>query len=90
MDPDLLVFIKESEIYSTFPTKYKHLMKTAKPIKMKNLKYMLEATNPNATIEETGDALSQVMNSIYLKYGEGKPFNVAIPGKFDGRYVFYE
>lgn len=86
--PDLLQFIRQNEIYATFPSKYKDQMKTAKPIKMTDLKYMLTAAYPNVRNEEAANELGDVMNEIYSRYGNGEPFNVAITCKIDGKYLF--
>ncbi len=78
IDSNLLKFINENQIYPTFPSKFKDLMKTAKPIKMTDLKYVIEATYPNATNESAASELSDVMNYIYMEFGNKMPFNTAI------------
>ena len=88
VDPGLLQFIRQNEIYATFPSKYKDLIKTAKPIKMTDLKYVIAAAYPNARNEEAANELGDVMNRIYRRYGNGEPFNVAIACKIDGEYLF--
>lgn len=90
VDSDLLQLIKESEIYPIFPSKYKDQMKTAKPVKMTDLKYALKATCLGRGNEETAKELEQIINGIYKKYDDGKPFNVAVVFKVDGEYFFSE
>lgn len=88
VDPDLLQFIRENEIYATFPSKYRDQMKTAKPIKMTDLKYVIAAAYPNEINEEAANELGDVINGVYTIYGNGEPFNVAVVCKIDGEYLF--
>lgn len=89
-DPDLLEFIRDQRIYTTFPSRYKELMKTAKPILMRDLKYVIEAKDDNMSNEDVANQLGIAMNSVYLRFGEKKPFNVVVVAKIDGEYMFKE
>jgi len=90
IDPDVLDVIERNSIFPTFPEAYKHQMETARPIKMKNLKYMIDATCPDATNEDAANELGWVLNGLYNRFGESKPFNTAITAKIDGEYLFKE
>lgn len=90
IDFNLLKFINENQIYPTFPSKLKDLMKTAKPIKMADLKYVIEAIYPNAISEAAASELSDVMNYIYMEFGNQMPFNTAIICKINRQYYFKE
>jgi len=86
IDPDLLETVQRESIYSTYPVAYKHLMASAKPVPLKNLKYVITARN-NQTNADVCEKLTTVMNDVYLKFGEKKPFTVAVLGKDDnGQY----
>ncbi|MEK6952134.1 MAG: hypothetical protein AABX29_03895 [Nanoarchaeota archaeon] len=89
VDQGLVDFINEKEIYPTFPSSHKHLMKGAKPKKLKDLKYVITART-GRTNEDTAIELGRrVMAGISHLYGEGKPFNVAVVYKdTNGQYVF--
>ena len=90
VDSDLLKYVGEKEIYPTFPSRFKDLMETAKPIKMTDLKYMIEAKYPDGTNEDTANELGDVMSGIYAEYGNDEPFNVAVVAKIDGEFLFKE
>lgn len=91
LDPDLLAFIKENEVYPIFPSKLRHLKATARTIRIIDLKYMLEAKHPTATTEEIVNKLAKITNLIYINYNQDKPFNVALIGKEqDGLYYIFE
>ncbi|MBI2124843.1 hypothetical protein HYT92_03560 [Candidatus Pacearchaeota archaeon] len=89
-DPDLLYFIGKNKIYPAFPSRFKAEMRNAKPIKMTDLRYAIEAAYPDATNEETANRLGDVMEGIYFKYGNNMPFNVAVVAKIGGEYMFKE
>ena len=91
VDEGLLRFIDQKGIYPTFPSNYRDQMKTAKPIKMRDLKYTIQANYPGANNEQAAMELSQVMNGIYSEFGNNEPFNVAIVGQADagGEYSFW-
>jgi len=89
IDPDLLETIKKESIYSTYPQAYRELMKSAKPIPLKDLKYVITARN-NQTNSDVCKKLTTVMNDVYLRFGEKKPFTVGIFGKDDGHYYPWE
>ena len=91
IDPALFSFIKTQEIYPIFPSKYKALMKDAKPIKINDLKYVIRAGYYGGSNEDAAEKLEIVMNDVYLRFGDKKPFNVAIVGQDDSeRYGFWK
>lgn len=83
----LLNLIRGREIYPTFPSRDRTPRETAKPIKVTDLKYMLEATRLDATNQDVAQELGDIMNGIYNKYGDEKPFNFDVVAKIDGEYV---
>jgi hypothetical protein len=85
-DPVLLETIRTESIWSSYPSAYKHLMASAKPTPLHKIKYAITAKN-NKSNESVCINLATVMNDVYLKFGEGKPFTVAVLGKAeDGQY----
>lgn len=87
---DVANFIANRNIYATFPSQYAAEKKAAKPIAMTSLQYMLEATYIGATNEETANWVGDVINGIYMMYGNNMPFNVAIIAEIDGEFLFKE
>lgn len=86
-DPKLLEVIGREEISSTYPSRLRHLMATAKPTRIQDLKYALHAKQTGATNEEVAEALVPVMNGIYLNYEAEKVFTGCIVGKSpEGEY----
>lgn len=90
IDSDLRDFMHTTEIHAIFPSAYRHLMKSSKPTKLCNLKYVIEAKNRYAPVEEVASDLSAIMNQVYVNHGEGKPFNVEIIGDVNGQYISWE
>jgi hypothetical protein len=89
-DIDLRGTVRKEAVYSTYPRAYRHLMKTAKPVPLKNMRYVITARN-NKTNADVCKRLTTVMNDVYLKFGEKKPFTVAIIGKDNsGEYKLWE
>ena len=87
VDSDLVKYIGENSIYPMFPEKFKAEMKNAKPIKMSDLRYMLEAKYPNATNEEAAEQINAVSNYLFYTFGDNKPLNYDVIGKApDGQY----
>ena len=78
LSPELYEFMEANDIYPTFPSRFRDQMNDAKPIKMTDLKYHILAVRHEKTDKETADYLGNVMLDIYKRYGEGKPFNVAV------------
>lgn len=91
VDSGLVAFVGEKTIYPTFPSKLRHLKKGAKPIKLRDLKYVITART-GGTNEDTATELGvRVMNGIKQLYGEGMPFNVAVVYQDpNGEYVFMD
>ena len=87
-DPDLRETIIKESIYATYPEAYRHLMNSAKPTPLRNLKYVISAKN-NVDNADACEKLTTVMNDVYLKFGEKKPFTVAVLGKNEGSYGFW-
>ena len=91
-DPKLLEFIRQNKIGSHYPSKYRHLMATAQPTRIADLKYVIKARYHNHTNEETAVKLgADVLNEIYLAHDKGEIFTGAIIGKADdGEYGIWE
>lgn len=83
-NPELYDFVKNNEIYATYSSACKDQMKNAKPIQMKDLKYILQTVRHEKTDQDAANFLGNVMNDVYRKYEsttpfkDAKPFNVAI------------
>ncbi|MFA5856258.1 MAG: hypothetical protein WC867_02800 [Candidatus Pacearchaeota archaeon] len=89
-DPKLLDFIAENQVYSIYPSAYKHLMSSATPVQLKDLKYIITARN-NQDNSDVAQKLTTIMNDVYLRFGENKPFTVAVIGKDDnGNFGIWE
>lgn len=82
----LLNLIKGRAIYPTFPSRDRTPRETAKPTKVKDLKYMLAAKRLDATNQDVAQELGEIMNGVYNKYGDEKPFNFDVIAKIDGEY----
>ena len=87
-DQDLLKFIKQNKVYPIFSSK--EIMTKAKPIKMMDLRYVVEAKYPNATNKATADELTMILNQAYQSplYQDKEKFVGEIVYKEEGRYVF--
>lgn len=86
-DSDLVKYIGENSIYPIFPEKFKAQMKNAKPIKMSDLRYILEAKYPDATNEQAAEQINGVSNYLYYTFGNNKPFNYDVIARApDGEY----
>lgn len=82
--------IQRESIYSTYPSAYKHLMASARPVPLKDIKYVVTARS-DKTNADVAEKLTTVMNDVYLKFGQKKPFTVGILGKDDsGNYGLWE
>jgi hypothetical protein len=90
VDPILLQFMAEKEIYATVPSKYKGSLETKKPVKMADMKYVMKSAYPNKKNEDAANELGDIMNVIQERYGNGKPFNVAVIYKIDGEWYSKE
>ena len=86
---DLLEFIEKKKIYSKFPSEFKAKKKNTNTLKIADLRYVIEATYPNATNEKTADELVNFMNGIYYRYGDEIPYTAVI-AKIGGEYKFKE
>jgi hypothetical protein len=89
-DQELLEVINNEEIWSTYPAKYQYLMRRAKPTKISDLKYSIQARYPNHTNEETASQLGHVVNGIYTTFDKKEIFTGAIIGKANGKYCLWE
>jgi hypothetical protein len=90
IDPKLERTIRTEGIISTYPEGYKHLRLSAKPTPLKDLKYVITAKNGNSNAD-AAEKLLKVMNGIYLRFGEKKPFAAVVLGKDDnGDYSTWE
>lgn len=90
VDTDLLAVVNRESVYSRYPEAYKHLMPSAKPVPLRSLKYAIRAKGKQ-TNAEACEALTTVMNDVYLKFGERKPFTAAVLGKDDdGNYGLWD
>ena len=85
---DLLRFVEENNIYPTFPSKYRDRMKTAQPIRMKDLQYVIQTNYPNATNEDTAGFLGDFMNGVWATFVGKKPFNFAVITEIGEEYLF--
>ena len=89
-DSDLLEFIEKNEIFTKIPpSKLKAGMAKAKPIRIADLRYVIDATYPNATNEKTAGRLANFINGIYYRYGDEIPYTAVI-AKIGGEYMFKE
>ena len=88
-DSDLLEFIEKKEICSKFSSEFKAEKKNTNTIKIADLRYVIEATYPNATNEKTAGHLANFMNGIYYRYGDEIPYTAVI-AKIGGEYMFKE
>lgn len=89
-DRDLLKFVMAKTIIPTPPEKFRHLSSARKPVKLSDLKYIIEATLPGEPNEEAVFALLPVMNHLYFEFGGSKPFNVAVACKIGREYMFFQ
>ena len=90
-DGELIRFVDEMQIYATYPSSHKDEMKNAKPKTLRNVKYVIKAKSSGPTNIETAEKLTTVMNDVYLRFGEKKPFYVAVTWKDkSGDYAFWD
>jgi len=68
----------------------KDLIAIAKEAEEGGMRYVLEATYPNATNKQTADELASIINQAYQSplYNEGDPFRGAVVYKQKNRYAF--
>lgn len=66
------------------------LLQIAKEAKNAGIKYVMEATLPNATNRQTADELATILNQSYQSplYQEGEQFRGKVVYEKRGRYVF--
>ena len=66
------------------------LLSMARKAKEQGMRYVMEATYPDATNRMAADELSAILNQAYqsLLYKQGEPFRGGIIYKEDGEYVF--
>lgn len=76
VDSDLVKYIGENSIYPIFPEKFKAEMESAKPIKMSDLRYILETKYPDATNEQAAEQINGVSNYLHYTFGDNKPFKL--------------
>ncbi|GEM_PF-5773568 len=90
VDRRLLETIGREEVWAAYPEQHKHLMASARPKLIKDLRYVITARGAESN-EKAGGALTTVMSDIYLKFGNNEPFTSAILGKVDsGEYYLWE
>ena len=68
------------------------LLQLAREAKDAGIRYVMEATYPNATNHQTADEVASVLNQAYQSplYQKGEPFRGEVVYKERGRYVFRE
>ena len=81
--------IQSTRIYSTYPSRHRALMATARPTRIGDLKYAIRARCSGKTSEETAQMLGDVVNGAYTIFDGGEVFTGAIVGRVDGEYGFW-
>lgn len=68
------------------------LLQIAREAKDAGIRYVMEATYPNATNHQTADEVASVLNQAYQSplYEKGEQFRGEVVFKERGRYVFRE
>lgn len=85
-DPKLLDTMREQTIYPFYPESFRGGV--LKPVLMKNLKYVIKAQTSGDNLD-AARSLAGVMNDVYLRFGENKPFWMTVVGKDNGEYCEY-
>lgn len=68
------------------------LLQIAKEAKGAGIRYVMEATYPNATNHQTADEVASILNQAYqsLLYQKGEQFRGEVVYKDRGKYIFRE